>query len=174
MRVAEIKKVIREIPDHPKPGIVFYDLSTVFRDAEAFRSAVDRFLERYDGDRYDAVAGIEARGFLLAAAIAYRAGKGVVLFRKPGKLPAETESVSYDLEYGSDALEVHRDAIEPGQRILVVDDLLATGGTAEAAGRLVERLGGAVHGFAFLVELAFLSGRERLDGHDVFSLIRYE
>lgn len=174
MRIAEVKKIIREVPDFPKPGILFYDLTTVFRHAEAFRSVVATMVERYREERLDAVAGIEARGFLLAAAVAHDLGLGVVLMRKPGKLPAEAERESYALEYGEATLEVHRDAVAAGQRILVVDDLLATGGTAAAAGRLVRRLGGEVSGYAFMVELAFLGGRKALDKADVFSLIRYE
>jgi len=173
MLVADLKRTIREVPDFPKPGITFYDISTLFRNPPAFRSAVERMLERYRGEKIDAVAGIEARGFVVAAAMAYQMGTGLVLFRKPGKLPCDTEGEEYALEYGSARIEVHRDAITAGQRILVVDDVLATGGTAAAAGRIVERLGGKVEGYAFLVELVSLSGRKKLPPSSVFSLIQY-
>jgi len=173
MLVAEIKKSIREVPDFPKPGINFYDVSTLFRNPQAFHSAVDRMVERYRGEPLDGIVGIEARGFVLAAAMVYALGGGLVLARKPGKLPAETEHEDYALEYGNARIEIHRDAVLPGQRLLVVDDLLATGGTAAAAGRLVERLGGRVEGYAFLVELSFLEGRGRLPSGNVFSLVQY-
>lgn len=173
MLVADLKKTIREVPDFPKPGITFYDVSTLFRNAEAFRSVVVRLVERYRGEKLDALAGIEARGFVLAAAMAYELGVGMVLVRKAGKLPCETEPEEYALEYGKARVEVHRDAVGPGQRVLVVDDLLATGGTAAAAGRIVQRLGGRVDGYAFLVELAFLGGRKQLASENVFSLIQY-
>lgn len=174
MLVADLKKTIREIPDFPKPGINFYDVSTLFRKAAAFRAAVDTLVERFRGEPLDAIAGIEARGFVLAAAMAYRLEVGLILVRKQGKLPARTEAETYTLEYGTAAVEMHRDAVEPDQRVLVVDDLLATGGTAAATGRLVRRLGGRVQGYAFMVELEFLSGRGKLDSDNVFSLIRYE
>lgn len=173
MRVSELKRIIREIPDFPRPGINFYDLTPLFRDRQAFAAVVDRIAERYRGDRLDAIAGVEARGFLLAAAVARDLHLGVVLLRKPGKLPWQKEEEEYDLEYGRAKLEVHRDAIASGEQVLVVDDLLATGGTAAAAGRLIERLGGRVAGYAFLVELAFLGGRRALGETDVFSLIQY-
>ncbi len=173
MLVSDLKRTIREVPGFPKAGINFYDVSTLFRHPTAFRSAVDRMLERYRGEKLDALAGIEARGFVLASAMAYELGAGLVLFRRPGKLPCETEREEYALEYGTGQLEVHRDAVAPGQRVLIVDDVLATGGTAAAAGRIVERLGGRVEGYAFLVELLFLSGRKRLASENVFSLIQY-
>ncbi len=173
MKVGELRETIREVPDFPRPGINFYDVSTLFRDAAALRTAVEAMVAPYRERRIDALAGIEARGFLLASAMAYALGTGVILLRKPGKLPAQTEGEEYDLEYGTNRIEIHRDAVEPGQRILIVDDLLATGGTAAAAARLVERLGGETAGFAFLVELDSLDGRERLGSADVFSLIRY-
>ncbi len=173
MLVSELKRTIREVPDFPKPGINFYDVSTLFRHAEAFRSTVDRLIERYRGERIDAVAGIEARGFVLAAAMAHQMSLGLILVRKPGKLPCETESESYSLEYGTARIEVHRDAVAPGQRILIVDDVLATGGTAAASGRIVERLGGRVEGYGFLIELGFLGGRKKLLSDNVFSLIQY-
>ena len=175
MLVSELKRTIREVPDFPKPGINFYDVSTLFRNAEAFRAAVDRMLQRYRGEKLDALAGIEARGFVLASTMAYQLDTGLVLLRKPGKLPAETAGEEYTLEYGQARIEVHADAIETGQRILIVDDVLATGGTAAAAGRLVERLGGKVEGYAFMVELGFLDGRKKLgERANVFSLIHYD
>jgi adenine phosphoribosyltransferase len=173
MLVAELKKIIREVPDFPKPGINFYDLTTLFRNAEAFRTATDKMVERYRGERIDAIVGIEARGFVVASAMAHDLGLGLVLIRKPAKLPAEVEGEEYALEYGTGRIEVHRDAIAAGQRLLIVDDLLATGGTAAAAGRLVERLGGVVEGYGFMVELSFLNGRKPLGAAPVFSLIQY-
>ena len=174
MQVEDLKRTIREIPDFPKPGINFYDVSTLFANAEAFRAAVDRMAERYRDERLDALAGIEARGFVVASSMAYRLGCGLILVRKPGKLPGETEGEDYELEYGASRIEVNRDAVTEGGRILVVDDLLATGGTAAATGRLVERLGGQLAGYAFMVELDFLRGREKLGSADVFSLIHYD
>jgi adenine phosphoribosyltransferase len=173
MLVADLKKIIREVPDFPKPGINFYDLTTLFRSAEAFRTATDKMIERYRGEKIDAIVGIEARGFVVASAMAHDLGLGLVLIRKPAKLPAEVEGEEYALEYGTGRIEVHRDAVASGQRVLIVDDLLATGGTAAAAGRLVERLGGSVEGFAFMVELGFLNGRRMLGAAPVFSLIQY-
>lgn len=174
MSVADLKRIIREVPDYPKPGILFYDLTPVFRSSEALRTVVSRMVERFEGEGIDAVAGIEARGLVLAAPIALALGVGIALVRKAGKLPWETVSESYDLEYGQGVLEVHKDAFAPGQKVLVVDDVLATGGTARAAGRLVERLGGKVQAFAFLVELGFLNGRSAFGDADVFSLVRYD
>lgn len=173
MLLADLKKAIREVPDYPKPGIIFYDLSTLFRDASAFRSSIERMVERFRGQPIDALVGIESRGFILAAAMAYELRVGLVMVRKAGRLPHETESHAYKLEYGQATIEIHRDAIEPGQRIAVIDDLLATGGTAAAAGKLIERLGGTLEGFGFLVELDFLSGRKALEGANVFSLLHY-
>ncbi len=173
MLVGDLKKVIREIPDFPKAGITFYDLTTLFRNPTAFRIATDKMIERYRGERIDAIVGIEARGFVVASAMARELDAGLVLVRKPAKLPAEVEGEEYSLEYGTGRIEVHRDAISAGQRVLVVDDLLATGGTAAAAGRLVERLGGVLEGFAFMVELGFLNGRRLLGAAPVFSLIHY-
>ena len=174
MLVADLKKTIRQIPDFPKPGINFYDLSTLFRDPAAFGSAMDRMVERYKGQKLDAMAGIEARGFIVASVLVHRLGIGLVLVRKPGKLPADTIGESYSLEYGEARLEIHRDAVEPDQRVVVVDDLLATGRTASVAGRLLERLGARVEGYGFMVELDFLKGREELQTDSVFSLIRYK
>jgi adenine phosphoribosyltransferase len=173
MSVSDLRKTIREVPDFPRPGINFYDVTTLFRDASAFRSAVDHLVERYRSEPLDGLVGIEARGFVLASAMAYRLGTGLVLARKPGKLPCAAESESYELEYGQAQIEIHHDAVTRGENILVVDDVLATGGTARAAGAVVERLGGRVHGFAFLIELSFLSGRERVGTERVYSLLQY-
>ena len=173
MLTADLKKTIREVPDYPKAGITFYDLSTLFRNQEAFRLTMDRLVERYRGDRLDALAGIESRGFVVAGAMAHVLELGLVLLRKPGKLPRETEGEDYTLEYGAGRLEVHSDAVGPGQRVLVVDDLLATGGTAAAAGRLLKRRGAKLEGYAFLVELLFLEGRQKLGDSNVFSLLQY-
>jgi adenine phosphoribosyltransferase len=174
MLVADLKKVIREVPDFPKPGINFYDLTTLFLNPEAMRTSVDVLVERYRGEKLDALIGIESRGFVLATAMALELEMPLVLARKPGKLPADTEAEDYELEYGTARLEIHRDAIAPDQRVLIVDDLLATGGTAAATGRLVGRLGARVEGYAFLVELSFLAGREKLGSTNVFSLLQYE
>jgi adenine phosphoribosyltransferase len=173
MVVSELKKVIREIPDYPKPGITFYDLTTLFKDGAAFRSVIVRLAERFRDDGIDVVVGVEARGFMLAAALAYEYGLGIVPVRKPGKLPWRVTGEEYALEYGAGRLEIHEDALARGQRVLVVDDVLATGGTAAATARLVERLGASVAGYAFLLELKFLNGRARLGSDNVFSLISY-
>ncbi len=174
MRVADLKKSIREVPNFPKQGITFYDLSTLFRDAEGFRTSIEVMVERYRGEPIDALAGIEARGFIVAAAMAVQLGVGLIMVRKSGKLPAATEEEAYHLEYGEARIEVHRDAVEPGQRVVVIDDLLATGGTAAATGRILERLGARVVGYGFLVELGFLKGREKLDPEGVFALVHYD
>lgn len=170
----DLKKLIREVPDYPKPGILFYDLTTLLKDKEGFHSLIDRLCAHYDGHTIDIVAGIEARGFIFGPALAYRLKAGFVPVRKPKKLPAKTASISYALEYGTDALEIHEDAVKPGQRVIICDDLLATGGTAAATSKLVEKLGGVVEGAAFAVELTFLKGRSKLNGYDVFSLIQYD
>ena len=170
----ELKQKIRDIPDFPKPGIVFKDITTLLKDREAFHLMVDRFIEQYKGQTIDLVAGIEARGFLFAPFLAYSLNAGVVPLRKPKKLPGQTLRVDYALEYGTDALEVHSDAIKQGERVLVVDDLLATGGSASAACQLVEHSGGKVAGVGFLVDLGFLHGRARLAQYDIFSLICYD
>jgi adenine phosphoribosyltransferase len=169
-----LKQLIREIPDFPKPGILFYDITTLLKDKTGLRGTIDGLKERYAGLGVDIVLGIEARGFIFAPALAYALGAGFVPVRKPKKLPAECERISYDLEYGTDTLEVHRDAITPGCRVLIVDDLLATGGTARATAKLVEQLGGIVVGAAFVVELTFLRGRGKLNGYNVFSLLQYD
>ena len=170
----DLKSLIRNVPDFPKKGIGFKDITTLIKNGEAFKRAVDEIAARFDGKKIDLVVGIEARGFIFASALAYKWGVGVIPVRKPGKLPAETLQEEYQLEYGTDAVEIHRDAIQRGQRVLIVDDLLATGGTVAATSRLVERLGGEIVGIAFLIELSFLKGREKLKGYDVFSLIQFE
>jgi adenine phosphoribosyltransferase len=169
----ELKRLIREVPDYPKPGILFYDLTTLLKDEKGFHMLVDRLCEHYAKRKVDIVVGIEARGFIFAPALAYRLGAGFVPVRKPKKLPAKTTRVSYQLEYGTDTLEIHEDAIRPGQHVLISDDLLATGGTAAATVELVRQLGGEVTGASFAVELTFLNGRAKLAGVDVFSLIQY-
>jgi adenine phosphoribosyltransferase len=170
----DLKKLIREVSDYPKPGILFYDLTTLLKDKVGFHHMIDRLCDHYSGHTIDIVAGIEARGFIFAPALAYRLGAGFVPVRKPKKLPAKTASVCYALEYGTDTLEVHEDAILPGQRVIICDDLLATGGTAAATAKLIQQLGGTVEGAAFAVELTFLHGRAKLPGLDIFSLIQYE
>lgn len=162
---------LRDIPDFPEPGVVFKDITPLLADAGAFRLAVDALSDPYLGEAVDVVVGVEARGFLFAAPIAYRLGAGCIPFRKPGKLPYETVEHTYDLEYGTDTLAAHVDAVVPGARVLVVDDVLATGGTAAAACRLVSDLGGTVVACAFLLELGFLGGRQRLDGQAVMSVL---
>ncbi len=170
----QLKTLIREIPDFPKPGILFYDITTLLKDKDGLRGVIDGLKSHYEGAAVDVVLGIEARGFIFAPALAYALGAGFVPVRKPKKLPAECASICYDLEYGTDTLEVHKDAIGHGHRVLIVDDLLATGGTASAVTRLVEQLGGTVVGLGFVVELTFLNGRGKLAGHDVFSLLQYD
>ena len=169
----ELRAKIREIPDFPKPGILFYDITTLLKDPVAYRAAIDAMLAPYSEMAIDIVVGMESRGFIFSAPMAYRLGAGLVPVRKLGKLPAETISVEYALEYGSNTLEVHRDAIEPGQKVLIVDDLLATGGTVNGTVELVQRLKGEIAGLAFLVELGFLRGRDRLAGYTVSSVITY-
>jgi adenine phosphoribosyltransferase len=170
---SDLKKIIREVPDYPKPGITFYDLTTLFKDGDAFKTVIDRLSARFSDDKIDVIVGIEARGFMLAAALAYKFGLGIVPVRKPGKLPWHVKGLDYALEYGEGRLEVHEDAFEKGQRALIVDDVLATGGTATATAQLVESLGAVACGYAFLLELKFLKGRERLRSDNVFSLITY-
>lgn len=170
----ELKKLIREVPDYPKPGILFYDLTTLLQDKQGFHKLIEKLGDACSGRHVDVVAGIEARGFIFAPALAYRLGAGFVPVRKPNKLPWKTEQVSYQLEYGTDKLEMHKDAVKRGQRVLVCDDLLATGGTAAAATQLVRQLGGEIAGAAFAVELSFLKGRDKLNGVEVVSLIQYD
>lgn len=169
----EFKKLIREVPDFPKPGILFYDITTLLKDKTGFKNVIDTMTERISPHKPDLILGIEARGFIFAPALAYHLGAGFVPVRKPKKLPAQTERVTYELEYGTDTLEIHKDAINHGARVVIADDLLATGGTAAAAVRLAEKVGGKVVGVTFVIELEFLKGRERLAGHDVVSLIKY-
>ncbi|HJZ79878.1 MAG TPA: adenine phosphoribosyltransferase [Pyrinomonadaceae bacterium] len=170
----ELKTLIREVPDFPKPGINFYDITTLLKDPTGLRQTVDALAAEYEGAQIDAVVGIEARGFIFAPALAYHLGAGFVPVRKPRKLPAERASISYDLEYGQDTLEIHRDAVKEGDRVIIADDLLATGGTARAVCHLVEGLGGKIAGLVFVVELEFLPGRKKLDGYEVKSLIKYQ
>ena len=168
-----VKSLVRTVPDFPKPGILFYDITTLLKDRKGFAELIDGLAAHYSSDDIDLVLGVEARGFIFGPALAYRLNAGFIPVRKPKKLPAEVIRVSYDLEYGSDSLEMHRDAIAPGQRVLLVDDLLATGGTMQATVQLVEQLGGVIAGLAFAVELDFLKGRERFARYDVFSLLHY-
>ncbi len=169
----DLKTFIREVPDYPKPGILFYDITTILQDPHALRMTVDRFVWLFSGKRVDKVVGMESRGFIFGPIVAYNLNAGFVPVRKPGKLPSDTVSESYDLEYGSDTLEMHSDAVKEGENVLIVDDLIATGGTALATSKLVESLGGKVVGLAFLIELTFLEGRKHLDGYWVESLMRY-
>ena len=168
-----LKSRIRHVPDFPKPGILFYDVTTLLRDPAGFRMAVDSMAAPYEGKSIDVVVGIESRGFILGSAVADRIGAGFVPVRKLGKLPSATVRASYALEYGNDSLEMHKDGVEPGQRVLVVDDLLATGGTARATVDLVKQLGGRVEGIAFLIELVALSGRKQLTGEQVMAVLQY-
>ncbi len=170
----DLKTLIREVPDFPKPGILFYDITTLLKDKDGFRGVIDGLKNHYAHTQVDIVLGIEARGFIFAPTLAYALHAGFVPVRKPKKLPAECVRVTYDLEYGTDTLEMHKDGVFPGNRVLIVDDLLATGGTATAAARMVQESGGIVVGLGFVVELTFLNGRQRLAGHDVFSLLQYD
>lgn len=169
----DLAACIRDIPDFPKPGIIFKDITTLLGDPAALEASVQQLAEPYRGQEIDFVAAVESRGFIFGSCIARELKAGFVPIRKPGKLPAETISVSYDLEYGTDSVEVHKDAIKPGEKVLLVDDLLATGGTMEAACRLVGELGGTIVGIAFLIELTFLEGRAKLEGHPVYSVLEY-
>ena len=168
-----LKELVRAVPDFPKPGILFYDITTVLKDKTGFAQLIDAFAAYYIGKEVDLVLGIEARGFIFGPALAYRLNAGFVPVRKPKKLPATTAKVTYDLEYGTDSLEIHLDAIEPGQRVVIVDDLLATGGTMEATVKLVRQLGGEVVGLGFAIELDFLKGADKFKEYDVFSLLHY-
>ena len=173
MSAEELRARIREIPDFPKPGILFYDITTLLKDGAAFRESIDLMLEPYKDEKIDIVVGMESHGFIFSAPMAYKLNAGLVPVRKLGKLPAETITVEYALEYGSNTLEIHRDAIQAGQKVLIVDDLLATGGTVQGTIELIERLKGDVVGLAFLVELDFLKGRDRLNGRRVTSVVKY-
>jgi adenine phosphoribosyltransferase len=171
--VEALKALVRTVPDFPKPGILFYDITTLLKDKTGFAQMIDALAAHYIEERIDLVLGIEARGFIFGPALAYRLNAGFAPVRKPKKLPAPVARLTYDLEYGSDTLEIHRDAVQPGQRLVIVDDLLATGGTMEATVKLVNQLGGEIAGLAFAVELDFLGGRQRLKEYDVFSLLHY-
>jgi adenine phosphoribosyltransferase len=173
MSAEALRERIREIPDFPKPGILFYDITTLLKDKVAYKESIDLMLAPYEGEHIDLVVGMESRGFIFSAPMAYQLGAGLVPVRKLGKLPAETITVEYALEYGSNTLEIHRDAIGAGQKVLIVDDLLATGGTVKGTIELIERLRGEVVGLGFLVELEFLKGRDRLEGRRVDSVIKY-
>jgi adenine phosphoribosyltransferase len=170
----QLKNLIREIPDFPKQGILFYDITTLLKDKAGYAALIDQLAEHYIGKQVDLILGMEARGFIFGPALAYRLNAGFVPVRKPGKLPAATARVEYDLEYGSNVLEVHNDAIEKGQRVLIVDDLLATGGTAQATAKLATSLGAQIACLGFVVELDFLKGRDKLKPYDVFSLLHYD
>ncbi len=170
----DLKNYIRNIPDFPKKGIVFRDITTLLKDPAAYHSAVNQIMEKFKNTKIDKVVGIESRGFIIAAALAYNLGVGFVPIRKPNKLPADTIREEYQLEYGTDAIEMHKDAIYPAENILLHDDLLATGGTINAACNLIEKLGGKIVGISFLIELSFLNGRKLLDKYDVHSLISYD
>jgi adenine phosphoribosyltransferase len=170
----DLKKLIREVPDFPKPGILFYDITTLLKDKLGFRGVIDGLQHHYQDANVDLILGIEARGFIFAPALAYALHAGFVPVRKPKKLPAERISITSDLEYGTDTLEMHKDAVVEGCRVLIVDDLLATGGTASATARMVREAGGIVVGLGFVVELTFLNGRQKLEGADVFSLLQYD
>jgi adenine phosphoribosyltransferase len=172
--IAEIRQSIRDIPDFPKPGVIFKDITPLLNNAPLFKRTIDLLADRYRSQRVDTVLGIESRGFIVGAALAYKLGAGFCIVRKPGKLPYKTHSASYDLEYGSDTLEIHRDAITPKSRVIIADDLIATGGTAAATATLVSQLGGEVLECAFVIELSFLKGRERLKPYGVFSLLQYD
>jgi adenine phosphoribosyltransferase len=168
-----LKAKIRHVPDFPKAGILFYDITTLLRDPAGFHTVVDSLVLPFSGAGIDVVVGIESRGFILGGAVADRLGAGFSPVRKPGKLPSTTVSESYALEYGTDSLEIHDDAVTPGQRVLIVDDVIATGGTARATAALVRRLGGSVEGLAFLIELVVLNGRAQLEGETVYSVLKY-
>jgi len=174
INVEALKALVRTVPDFPKPGILFYDITTLLKDKTGFAKMIDAMAAHYLAEKIDLVLGIEARGFIFGPALAYRLNAGFVPVRKPRKLPAPVARVTYDLEYGSDTLEIHLDAIQPGQRVVLVDDLLATGGTMEATVKLVKELGGNIAGLAFAVELDFLKGRNRFPDYDVFSLLHYD
>ncbi|MBI1940062.1 MAG: adenine phosphoribosyltransferase [Acidobacteria bacterium] len=169
----DLKKLIREVPDFPKPGILFYDITTLLKDPVGLHRAVDALADHYVDRKIDRVVGIEARGFIFAPMVAYRLNAGFVPVRKPKKLPAEVARATYNLEYGQDSLEIHRDAVNKGEEVLIIDDLLATGGTAAAVAQLVESLGGHVSGIGFLIELEFLKGREKLSRYELHSVLKY-
>ena len=169
----DLKQQIRNVPDFPKPGILFYDITTLLRQPQGLKTTIERLAAPYTGAKIDVVVGIESRGFILGSAVAERIGAGFIPVRKPGKLPAKAVKETYDLEYGKDAVEIHADAIDQGQRVLIVDDVLATGGTASATAKLVRKIGGDLQGLAFLIELTFLNGKAKLPGERVFSVLQY-
>jgi adenine phosphoribosyltransferase len=173
LKQLDLKQHIRHVPDFPRPGILFYDITTLLRVPSAWRATIDQLCEPYSGNGIDVIVGIESRGFILGGAVAERLGTGFIPVRKPGKLPARAVRESYDLEYGKDALEIHADAIERGQRVLIVDDVLATGGTAAAAAQLVRKAGGELRGLAFLIELLALEGKSKLPGEQVHTVLQY-
>ena len=170
----DIRKLIRIVPDFPKPGIGFFDITTLLKDKQGFQEVIDAFSDHFKDFDFDKIAGVEARGFVFASALAYKMNKGLILIRKPGKLPAETFSQKYELEYGADALEMHKDAVEPGEKIVVIDDLIATGGTVKAACRLIENAGGEVAGIGFMIELCFLKGIDKLKKYNIYSMLKIE
>ncbi|MEY2461545.1 MAG: adenine phosphoribosyltransferase [Acidimicrobiaceae bacterium] len=174
MDANQLRECVRDIPDFPKPGVIYKDITPLLSTTDAFRSTIDLIADHFEGTTVDRVLGVEARGFIIAAPVAYRFSSAFVPVRKAGKLPWEIERVEYELEYGTDLLEIHRDAVEPGDHVVIIDDVLATGGTAAATIRLVEKLGGTVVGLGFVIELGFLHGREKLQGYDVLSLVTYD
>lgn len=169
----DLKKIIRDVPDFPKKGVIFKDITPLLKDKNALKECIDQMAEKYKNKKIDQIVSMESRGFILGCALAYKLGCGFIPVRKKGKLPWETISVTYDLEYGTDTLEIHKDACKPGENILIVDDVLATGGTAQAVTKLIENVGGKVTGLCFLMELSFLNPRKKLDGRDIFSLLTY-
>lgn len=173
LQADELRNAIRDIPDFPKPGIIFKDITPLIRDKDLFKKVIDEFVNRYKGRSIDFVACIEARGFMFGGALAYELDAGLIPIRKKGKLPHKTRSATYELEYGTDSLHIHEDAIGPGHKVLLFDDVLATGGTAKATAGLIKELGGEIVEIAFLIELEFLKGRDKLKGYDMFSLIKY-
>jgi adenine phosphoribosyltransferase len=173
MKLAELKKIIRDVPDFPKKGIIFKDITTLLNNPEAFKKAINTLVKKFKGEKIDYVVAVESRGFIFGSVLAYKLGAGFVPVRKKGKLPYKTRSVSYELEYGTDTLEMHEDGITPNSRVLIVDDLLATGGTVQAVINLVKSMQGQIVGVAFVIELTFLKGREKLKDVPVYSIIRY-
>ena len=169
----DLKKYIRDVPDFPKKGIIFKDITTLLKRGEIFKEVIDTFAERYKSSNLNSIVSVEARGFIMGSALAYRLETGIIPVRKKGKLPYETDGITYDLEYGTDTLEIHKDAIKPKDRVLIIDDVMATGGTISAVAQLVEKQGGEIVEIAFLIELTFLNGRDKLKKYDVFSLIKY-
>ena len=169
----ELKQAIRDIPDFPQKGVIFKDITTLLKDPEAFKKSIDVLGDALEGKDFDLILGVESRGFIFASTLAYKLGKGLIIVRKPGKLPSSTISISYELEYGTDSVEMHEDSISPGQKVVIVDDVLATGGTAQAVAELVEKAGGKVESILFLVELDFLKGAEKLKGYDSHAILHY-